>query len=245
MDVLFVIDYVGGCTDYTVTDSSCESFCSTLVHGDVVYNNETDVWACCGAANNGVHCNAPTTITFVAEAPADMSTTYTVLQTASTTVASSDTTTTSSPASQTTSPSSSSTASSQASDTTSTTSGTSSSNSDPSSHSTGGGLSTGAKAAIAVVGALVGAVAGGLFVMWYLRCQNERRQQQQNDLLAPEPYQYLGQIEPHDDKLMYRGQQQQLSPLVPLEELETTERPIELHENNRAELPGNEYYAHR
>lgn len=152
-----------------------------LVYGDVVYENDADVWACCGATDDNVHCNTPTTITFLAEAPSEISTTWTVSTLVTEATSSSATTTSSSAGSQITgsltSPSSSTTS-------TSTTSATSTSQADT---SKSGQLSTGATIAIAVVCAIVGLVGCGFGVLWCRRYRAKRRQES----IPPEPYQIV------------------------------------------------------
>ena len=52
--------------DATYKSSSCSSRCTDDDWGDVVYNSNTNLWACCGT---NVACNNPTNETFLAPPP--------------------------------------------------------------------------------------------------------------------------------------------------------------------------------
>ncbi|KAN0095614.1 hypothetical protein V8E51_016325 [Hyaloscypha variabilis] len=156
--------YTGGCTDITYLDKTCNPYCRSLPRADIVYNNQTQLWSCCGTEsdNSTVNCNDPTTQVFEDPAPTALTATFSVGSTAVTSAAAS----TSSSSIVTTSSSSS------------TSSATTSSGS-PAQTGTGAaqpssGLSTGAKAGIGVGVAIVGiAVLAGVIFALYRRRREE------------------------------------------------------------------------
>lgn len=144
-------DYMGGCTDPSYSAASCPISCSDLHLPDVVYNQTTKIWHCCGLINGSVRCDTPTDETFSAPAPSALSVTFSVGPTPVTAASSPSST------SPTTSPSS----------TSPTTSPSASQTSDP--QATGGGLSGGAKAGIGVGCAIVGVAIIGLLAWFFSR----------------------------------------------------------------------------
>jgi hypothetical protein len=127
-----------------------------LYRADIVYNNVSQIWSCCGTEsdNSTVNCNSPTKEIFDDPAPSDLSTTFSV-GTAAVTATTTSPSSTSTPI-QTT-PFSTSSAATNSSGLPSQTSA-----SQPSA-----GLSTGAKAGIGI-GAALGALAvlvGGIILL--------------------------------------------------------------------------------
>lgn len=105
-------DYIAGCTDSNYLDPSCSPYCSmlcpktpvmnekcltllriieNLYRADIVYNNASRLWACCGTEsdNNTVNCLEPTSQEFDDPAPGSLSATFSAGSTASTGVATS------------------------------------------------------------------------------------------------------------------------------------------------------------
>lgn len=134
--------YMGGCTDRSYSAASCPTSCSDLRLPDVVYNQTTKIWHCCGLINGFVRCDTPTDETFSAPAPSALSVTFSVGPTPVTAASSPSST------SPTTSPSASQTSGPQA---------------------TGGGLSGGAKAGIGAGCAIVGVAIIGLLAWFFSR----------------------------------------------------------------------------
>lgn len=69
---------MGGCTDPTWSSPACAPQCSDLNVPDVVYNDTTNTWHCCGQKNGSIHCDSPTAETFAAPAPAALVATFVV-----------------------------------------------------------------------------------------------------------------------------------------------------------------------
>ncbi|PMD56091.1 uncharacterized protein K444DRAFT_72060 [Hyaloscypha bicolor E] len=164
--------YTGGCTDLTYDDQSCNPYCRSVPRADIVYNNGTKLWSCCGTEsdNTTVNCNDPTTIIFSDPAPTALSTTFSVGSTAGTSIPSSTSsvTTTSISSSSATTPSGSP-------------SQTGTGSPQPSS-----GLSTGAKAGIGVGAAIIGiAVLVGVFVLYRRRKRSSMQPPSYNRKTAP------------------------------------------------------------
>jgi len=157
--------YVGGCTDSTLSSTACNPSCSDLDLTDIVYNQTTKTWACCGTTNGIVHCGTPTLETFKAPAPSALSATYTV------------------PSTVATGPASSSSVSSSSSSTATGTGAAGSGNGNGNNGS--GGLSTGAQAGIGVGCAIAGLAMLGLLGWLFLR--RRRRHTAQGAAYGPAP----------------------------------------------------------
>ena len=69
-------DYMGGCTDPSYSAASFPNSCSDLHLPDVVYNQTTKIWHCCGLINGSVRCDTPTDETLSAPAPSALSVTF-------------------------------------------------------------------------------------------------------------------------------------------------------------------------
>ena len=135
-------DYMGGCTDPSYSAASCPTSCSDLHLPDVVYNQTTKIWHCCGLINGFVRCDTPTDETLSAPAPSALSVTFSVGPTPVTAASFPSST------SPTTSPSTSQT---------------------PGPQATGGGLSGGTKAGIGAGCAIVGVAIIGLLAWFFSR----------------------------------------------------------------------------
>ncbi|KAE9367703.1 hypothetical protein N431DRAFT_561598 [Stipitochalara longipes BDJ] len=148
--------YMGGCTDPTFSSPACAPQCSDLEAPDVVYNETTQIWHCCGITNGSIRCDLPTDETFTALAPSLLSATFTVAATPSTAAASpsstSSTTTTTPPSAPT-----------QTSDGT----------------ENGGGLSGGAKAGIGIGCAVVALAGLGVLIWFFARRRNMHAMEKQ------------------------------------------------------------------
>lgn len=142
---------------------------------DIVYDPSSKTWACCGTESDGetVNCDSPTNQDFFAAAPSALSATFTVGASAITSLPTSTatlpkSTATSSTFKQTSTPQPASSSSSQTASAAPKTQ-----TSPPTKESGSGGLSTGAKAGIAV-GCIAAALAG--LVGLYLFIRRTRRQ---------------------------------------------------------------------
>jgi hypothetical protein len=154
-------DYIGGCTDPSFSAAACPATCSDQTLPDVVYNETTDIWHCCGVDSNGdVRCDTPTAETFSAPAPSALSATFTVGASPSTASASlsSTSSTSSSPTSSTSSPTQSPKLSA-------------------------GGLSGGAKAGIGIGCAIVGLAILGLLA-WFFAHRRNKHSIEQGPLMS-------------------------------------------------------------
>ncbi|PMD46401.1 hypothetical protein L207DRAFT_628951 [Hyaloscypha variabilis F] len=136
--------YMGGCTDPTWSSPACAPQCSDLNVPDVVYNDTTQTWHCCGQTNGSIRCDIPTAETFAAPAPSALLATFVVGSAPSTLAAS---------------PSSTSL-------TTTTPSSSSSTSQTSSIVANGGGLSEGAKAGIGIGCGIIG-LAGFSALTWF------------------------------------------------------------------------------
>ncbi|PMD67475.1 uncharacterized protein K444DRAFT_16409 [Hyaloscypha bicolor E] len=98
--------YMGGCTDESFNAPACNPACTDLDPSDVVYNQTTSNWHCCGQTNGTIHCDDPTTESFQAPAPSALVATYmvpSVVQTAASSTSASTSTSTSTSTSMSTS----------------------------------------------------------------------------------------------------------------------------------------------
>ncbi|KAJ9619972.1 hypothetical protein H2203_008248 [Taxawa tesnikishii (nom. ined.)] len=68
--------YLAGCTDPTYADESCPKQCTGQWGTDIVYNFNTNLWACCdnNEWNNGTDCTKASDLTFQDPAPSSLST---------------------------------------------------------------------------------------------------------------------------------------------------------------------------
>lgn len=73
------LDYIGGCTDPSLNDPSCNRACEDLSVADITFDVNANTWTCCGAdADGNVTCNEPTAVTVVAKPIVRLATTYVV-----------------------------------------------------------------------------------------------------------------------------------------------------------------------
>ena len=128
--------YVGSCTDRDYNSPACSNFCSGILRNEIVYNETSGSWQCCGGRDGHAKCEDPTRRSSNAPAPSILLADYSASRSTFT-------------ATSTSSISSALTLSPTSSPTSMTTSGGSS-----------GGLSTGAK-----IGAGIGGALGGLLVI--------------------------------------------------------------------------------
>lgn len=163
---------MGGCTDESFNAPACNPACTDLDPSDVVYNQTTSNWHCCGQTNGTIHCDDPTTESFQAPAPSALVATYMVPSVVQTAASS---TSASTSASTSTSTSTSTSMSTSMSNTTTHTSSATQSSSSSSNNGGSSGLSRVTQDGIGIGVTIAGVAILGLLGLFFLRRRCQQR----------------------------------------------------------------------